>query len=116
MKGKETNSSVYEAIYDIVRLIPEGRVTNYGAIAASIGAAKGARLVGYAMNLSHNVTPLVPAHRVVNRNGLLTGKNHFNPPSKMQELLEKEGVKVEQDKVIEFEKLFWNPIIELEIL
>ena len=90
-----------------------GRVTNYGAVAAAIGAVSGARMVGYAMNLCHNVVPEVPAHRVVNRNGLLTGKHHFNPPAKMQELLESEGVSVKNDKVVDFEKLFWDPLKEI---
>ena len=104
---------IYEAIYDVVRSVPRGRVTSYGAVAAAIGAASGARLVGYAMNLCHNVTPAVPAHRVVNRIGLLTGKHHFSPPEKMQHLLEMEGITVADDKVVHFESLFWDPIKEL---
>jgi methylated-DNA-protein-cysteine methyltransferase-like protein len=109
--SKDTNS--YEHIFDIVRLIPKGRVTSYGAIAAAIGSKSGARLVGYAMNHSHHSKPKVPAHRVVNSKGLLTGKHHFSPPSQMQTLLEKEGIKVEADKVVDFEKLFWNPMKEI---
>ncbi len=105
---------IYAAIYDVVRRVPTGRVTSYGAVAAAIGAASGARLVGYAMNLCHDVTPAVPAHRVVNRIGLLTGKHHFSPPEKMQQLLEKEGVKVVDDKVVNFETLFWDPLRELD--
>jgi methylated-DNA-protein-cysteine methyltransferase-like protein len=104
---------IYTAIYDVVRSIPKGRVTSYGAVAAAIGAASGARLVGYAMNLSHGVNPAVPAHRVVNRVGLLTGKHHFSPPEKMQQLLHKEGVKVVDDKVVDFDILFWDPLREL---
>ncbi len=103
----------YDLIYEIVRHIPKGRVSTYGAIAAATGAKSGARLVGYAMNGSHKVKPKVPAHRVVNRNGMLTGKFHFETPEKMQELLEKEGIKVADDKVVEFEKLFWDPLKEL---
>ena len=103
----------YDLIYEIVRHIPKGRVSTYGAIAAATGAKSGARLVGYAMNGSHKVKPKVPAHRVVNRNGMLTGKIHFETPEKMQELLEKEGIKVADDKVVEFEKLFWDPLKEL---
>ena len=107
--------SLYDAIYDVVRLVPRGRVTSYGAVAAAIGATSGARVVGYAMNLSHGAKPKVPAHRVVNRNGLLTGKHHFSPPEKMQQLLEKEGIKVEGDKVLDFDKLFWDPMEELGV-
>jgi methylated-DNA-protein-cysteine methyltransferase-like protein len=105
--------NIYDAIYDMVRSIPRGRVSSYGAIAAAIGAASGARVVGYAMNLCHGVKPKVPAHRVVNRNGLLTGKHHFSPPEKMQQLLEKEGVKVEDDQVVDFATLYWDPMKEL---
>jgi methylated-DNA-protein-cysteine methyltransferase-like protein len=111
---KKDKESVYDAIYDVVRSVPKGRVTSYGAVAKAIGTASGARVVGYAMNLCHGVTPKVPAHRVVNRNGMLTGKHHFSPPEKMQQLLEKEGVKVEDDKVADFDKLFWDPMKELE--
>ena len=114
MKKTTTNSdNIYNAIYDVVRSVPKGRVTSYGAVAAAIGAKSGARMVGYAMNHSHNARPKVPAHRVVNRNGMLTGKHHFSPPEKMQQLLEKEGVKVSDDKVVDFVELFWDPIIEL---
>lgn len=109
-KDKE---SLYEAIYDVVRSVPKGRVTTYGAVAAAIGAASGARVVGYAMNNCNGVKPRVPAHRVVNRNGMLTGKHHFDTPTKMQELLEKEKIKVVDDKVVDFEKLFWDPMQEL---
>lgn len=109
-KDKE---SLYEAIYDVVRSVPKGRVTTYGAVAAAIGAASGARVVGYAMNNCKGVKPKVPAHRVVNRNGMLTGKHHFDTPTKMQELLEKEKIKVVDDKVVDFEKLFWDPMQEL---
>ncbi len=105
--------SIYDAIYDIVRCVPKGRVTSYGAVAAAIGAASGARVVGYAMNNCLAIQPKVPAHRVVNRNGLLTGKHHFSPPEKMQQLLEKEGIKVKDDKVVDFETLFWDPMKEL---
>ncbi len=107
--------SLYDAIYDVVRCVPKGRVTSYGAVAAAIGAASGARVVGYAMNMSSGAKPKVPAHRVVNRNGMLTGKHHFSPPEKMQQLLEKEGVIVIDDKVQRFDTLFWDPIKELEI-
>ena len=104
----------YEQIYEVVRLIPPGRVTSYGAIARYLGAAGSSRMVGWAMNLSHHQQVYVPAHRVVNRNGLLTGKIHFSPPSAMQELLQSEGITVEDDQIIEFEKYFWNPAVELK--
>lgn len=105
--------SLYDAIYEVVRLIPKGRVTSYGAVAAAIGAKSGARVVGYAMNTCTHVKPKVPGHRVVNSKGLLTGKHHFNPPEKMQQLLEKEGVKVKNDQVLDFDKKFWDPLKEL---
>ncbi len=112
---KRANSDLYEAIYEIVRAIPVGRVTSYGAIAAALGVRSGARLVGYAMNLSHTAQPHVPAQRVLNRNGMLTGKHHFGAPDEMQKLLEAEGVKVEDDVAVDFEKLFWDPAKELGI-
>ncbi len=102
-------NDLYNRIYDIVKQIPPGRVTSYGAIAACIGSAGSARLVGWAMNASHYSVPGIPAHRVVNRNGLLSGKHHFDTPLAMQELLESEGVRIEDDQVVDFEKLFWNP-------
>ena len=105
----------FEMVYQVVRLIPHGRVTSYGAIAEYLGSKGSSRLVGYAMNGSHRVKPKVPAHRVVNRNGLLSGKHHFQTPFKMQELLEKEKIKVKEDKIISFKKLFWDPRIELSI-
>ena len=111
--GKKPKESIYDAIYDIVRCVPKGRVTSYGAVAAAVGAASGARVVGYAMNNCNGIKPKVPAHRVVNRNGLLTGKHHFVPPEKMQQLLEKEGIKIKDDQVVEFDKLFWDPMKEL---
>lgn len=101
-------SDFYSKVYEIVALIPRGRVTTYGAIAKSLGAAKSSRLVGIAMNYSHLTHPHLPAHRVVNRNGLLTGKHHFIEHS-MQEVLELEGVIVVDDCVLDFDRLFWNP-------
>src|SRR4051812_18804937 len=102
-------------VYQVVRLIPKGRVTSYGAIAAYLGAKSSSRLVGYAMNGAHRVKPKVPAHRVVNRNGLLTGKHHFETPHQMQELLKKEKIEVLNDKIIDFKKLFWDPTEELKL-
>lgn len=106
--GKK-DESFFELVYEVVRQIPKGRVTSYGAIAAALGAKSSARMVGWAMNGSHKVRPKVPAHRVVNRQGLLTGKIHFEYPEKMQELLEKEGVVIVDDKVQNFSDLFWDP-------
>jgi methylated-DNA-protein-cysteine methyltransferase-like protein len=108
-------SDFYNDVYEVVCLIPKGRVTNYGAIAKYLGSARSSRLVGWAMNVSHSFKKKVPAHRVVNRNGLLTGKHHFSDPYMMQRLLEREGVKVENNKVIEFDELFWDPNKELNL-
>jgi methylated-DNA-protein-cysteine methyltransferase-like protein len=105
----------YEQVYDLVRQIPVGRVTSYGAIARYLGSASSSRMVGWAMNLSHHQQVYVPAHRVVNRNGLLTGKIHFRSPDEMQELLENEGIKIEDDCVTDFDKLYWDPFKELII-
>lgn len=110
--GKK-DESFFELVFDVVRHIPKGRVTSFGAIAAALGAKSSARMVGWAMNGAGRVRPKVPAHRVVNRQGLLTGKIHFSPPEHMQELLEKEGVKVVEDQVVDFQKKFWDPAKEL---
>ena len=103
----------FEDVFEVVRLIPPGRVTNYGSIAKYLGTGLSSRMVGWAMNASHVADPLVPAQRVVNRNGMLTGKHHFATPTLMQELLEKEGVKVKNDKVVDFQQLYWDPEKEL---
>ncbi|MBL7724182.1 MAG: MGMT family protein [Chitinophagaceae bacterium] len=103
----------FELVFEVARQIPKGRVTSYGAIAACLGAKSSARMVGWAMNGAGRVKPKVPAHRVVNRNGMLTGKHHFSPPGLMEQLLKKEGVKVKNDQVVEFKKLFWDPAKEL---
>lgn len=110
-----TDPDIYDAIYEIVRHVPKGRVTSYGAIAAAIGARSGARLVGYAMSHCSSVRPKVPAHRVVNSSGLLSGKHAFATPTRMEELLKKEGVDVKNDKVVRFRELFWDPLRELEL-
>jgi methylated-DNA-protein-cysteine methyltransferase-like protein len=102
----------YHSVYEIVKRIPEGRVTTYGAIAKALGSAQSSRMVGWAMNASHSLEN-VPAHRVVNRNGLLTGKMHFTPPERMQTLLEAEGLTVINDQIVSFEKHFWDPFLEL---
>lgn len=105
--------SFFEDVYDVVRQIPKGRVTSYGAIANYLGTKLSARMVGWAMNGSHSVLPYVPAHRVVNRNGMLSGKAHFSTPTQMQELLEKEEIKIVKETIADFEKLFWDPSKEL---
>jgi methylated-DNA-protein-cysteine methyltransferase related protein len=108
----QKEESFFELVFEVARQIPRGRVTSYGAIAAALGTKLSARMVGWAMNGCHRVRPKVPAHRVVNRNGMLTGKMHFANPDQMQELLEKEGVKVIDDKVVEFKERFWDPTNE----
>lgn len=110
--GKK-DESFFELVYEVARKIPKGRVTSYGAIAACLGTRSSARMVGWAMNSSHRAKPKVPAHRVVNRNGMLTGKFHFDTLTQMETLLKKESIKVKNDKVVDFEKLFWNPAEEL---
>lgn len=110
----EKHADFFDMVFQVVRLIPWGRVTNYGAIAKYLGVSRSARMVGWAMNAAHSQKK-VPAHRVVNRNGELTGKHHFKTPSQMQELLEKEGIKVKNDKIINFDKHFWDPVKELEL-
>lgn len=113
MQYTAKTNDFFQNVFDVVRLIPKGRVTSYGAIAKYLGTAGSSRMVGWAMNASHHVKPKVPAHRVVNRNGMLTGKAHFETPTKMQELLAKEKIKVKNETVLDFEKLFWDPVIEL---
>ncbi len=112
---RKTSPDFFEMVYQVVRLIPKGRVTSYGAIAKYLGSAGSSRLVGYAMNGSHKQKPKVPAHRVVNRNGMLTGKLQFDTPYQMQELLEKEKIKIKNDKIIDFKKYYWDPYVELEL-
>jgi methylated-DNA-protein-cysteine methyltransferase-like protein len=107
--------SFFEMVYAVVREIPKGRVTSYGAIAACLGAKLSARMVGWAMNGAHSLKNKVPAHRVVNRNGMLSGKYHFETPTKMEELLNKEGIIVKNDTIQDFSKLFWDPSKELSI-
>ena len=109
------SNDFFDSVYQVVRLIPKGRVTSYGSIAKYLGAAGSSRIVGYAMNAAHSQKPKVPAHRVVNRNGELTGKHHFATPFQMQELLEKEKVKVKNNKVVDFKKVYWDPSEELKL-
>ncbi len=106
-KGDE---NFFELVYEVARQIPKGRVTSYGAIARCLGTKMSARMVGWAMNGAGRVRPRVPAHRVVNRVGMLSGKHHFDDPDQMERLLQKEGVKVSNDQVVDFQKVFWDPV------
>src|SRR4026209_1141893 len=111
--GKK-DDNFFALVYEVARQIPKGRVTSYGAIARCLGTKMSARMVGWAMNGAGNVRPKVPAHRVVNRNGMLSGKHHFDTPDRMENLMKKEGIKVKDDKVVDFEKLFWDPSKEID--
>jgi methylated-DNA-protein-cysteine methyltransferase-like protein len=106
-------TSFFEKVYEVTRLIPSGRVTSYGAIARFLGSGQSARMVGWALNVSHTQPDFIPAHRVVNRNGLLTGKHHFGNSSTMKQLLENEGLIVEDDRIINFSERFWDPVTEI---
>lgn len=110
----EKNKDYFDAVFQVVRLIPKGRATSYGSISNYLGTKGGARMVGWAMNASHNQKEYVPAHRVVNRNGVLTGKHHFNPPEAMQTALEAENIIVKEDKIQNWKTVFWDPSKELE--
>ncbi len=113
-QGKQkTNSDFFERVYDVTKLIPYGRVTSYGAIARFLGSGRSARMVGWALNGSHSKPEFIPAHRVVNRNGILSGKHHFGNSSTMQQLLENEGIIIEDDTILNFEEKFWDPFKEL---
>jgi len=114
MAIKNSKDSFFDRVYAVARKIPKGRVTNYGAIANYLGTGLSARMVGWAMNAGGTAIPKVPAHRVVNRQGLLTGKNHFATPTLMQELLETEGIEVNDDQVQNFKIIFWDPATELD--
>lgn len=107
------DESFFDKVYEVVKLIPYGRVTSYGAIARYLGTAGSSRMVGWAMNASHSASGNIPAHRVVNRNGVLTGKFHFGGPNIMQQLLESEGIKVVNDHIVNFSQHFWDPAKEL---
>lgn len=111
-KNPIDNDNFFERVYKIVRQIPEGKVTSYGAIAKALGTARSARMVGWAMNASHNLDN-VPAHRVVNRKGLLSGKHHFEGTNLMQQLLENEGINVSDNQIVDFDKHFWQPKLEV---
>jgi methylated-DNA-protein-cysteine methyltransferase-like protein len=115
LPSKQNTASFFEDVHSVVRQIPIGRVTSYGAIAQYLGTRMSARMVGWAMNASHAANPPVPAQRVVNRNGMLTGKHHFSTPQRMEELLKAEGVEVKDDTVIDFKNVFWNPSSEIAL-
>lgn len=114
-KKIDRSYTFFENVFEVVRQIPRGRVTSYGAIAHFLGSGSSARMVGWAMNASHLVTPKVPAHRVVNRAGMLSGRAHFETPTRMEELLTKEKIKIKDNQVVEFDKLFWDPSTELAL-
>ena len=109
------NEGFFERVYDVVKQIPPGRVTSYGAIARYLGSPGAARMVGWAMNQSHFHPEFIPAHRVVNRSGLLTGKHHFGGENLMQELLENEGAIIEKDRILNYWEIFWDPLKELDL-
>ena len=108
-----SSRSFFEDVYEVVKLIPPGRVTSYGAIARYLGSAGSARIVGWAMKSAHTMLDQVPAHRVLNRQGLLTGKQHYSTPTEMQEKLEAEGIPVKEGQVQNFDQYFWDPALEL---
>ena len=115
MKYSEKSTGFFEDVWEVVKLIPKGKVTSYGAIARYLGTAKSARMVGWAMNASHVSTQKIPAHRVVNRNGLLSGKAHFSTPEEMENLLKAEGIMVNDNKVVNFAQKYWDPMKELDL-
>ena len=111
---KKNENDFFTLVYEVTRLIPYGRVTSYGAIARYLGAGRSARMVGWALNVCHSRPEYIPAHRVVNRNGLLTGKYHFGNSSTMEQLLANEGIIIEDDRIINFHEKFWDPLTELK--
>ena len=115
VKGAAKEYSFFQDVYDVVRQIPKGKVTSYGAIATYLGTKLSARMVGWAMNAAGHAKPKVPAQRVVNRNGMLSGKHHFSTPTLMEELLKKDGVAVKDDTVVDLKKCFWDPSEELTL-
>jgi methylated-DNA-protein-cysteine methyltransferase related protein len=111
---QQVNNDFFSKVYKVTKLIPSGRITTYGAIARFLGSGRSARMVGWALNVCHGNQEFIPAHRVVNRNGLLTGKHHFGNSTTMEQLLENEGVIIEDDRVINFREEFWDPCAELK--
>ncbi|MFA5648280.1 MAG: MGMT family protein [Bacteroidales bacterium] len=116
MSPNSNKPNFFTKVYQVTRLIPEGRVTSYGAIARFIGSPQSARMVGWALNSTKNLPQWVPAHRVVNRNGLLTGKTHFFGSNTMQQLLESEGIEVKESKIVNFSEVFWDPMHEIDVV
>lgn len=116
MKGskRKTENDFFSMVYEVTKLIPYGRVTSYGAIARYLGSGRSARMVGWALNVSHGNSGFIPAHRVVNRNGILTGKHHFGNSSTMEQLLANEGFIIEEDRIVNFRERFWDPLTELK--
>jgi len=114
-KSKKTDNDFFTRVYDVTSMIPYGRVSSYGAIARYLGSARSARMVGWALNVCHTRPEFIPAHRVVNRTGLLTGKHHFGNSTTMQQLLENEGIIIEDDKILNFKERFWDPSSELRM-
>ncbi len=115
MCATKVQSDFFDQVFQVVRLVPSGRVTSYGAIAAYLGTKRSSRMVGWAMNASHGSAEPVPAHRVVNRSGMLSGKAHFGDPNEMQRRLESEGITVIEDQIQQFDALFWDPAVELSL-
>jgi len=113
-KQQQNNNDFFSRVYEVTKLIPPGRITSYGAIARYLGSGRSARMVGWALNACHNRPEFIPAHRVVNRQGLLTGKRHFGNSSTMEQLLENENISVEDDRIANFREKFWDPLIELK--
>jgi len=111
---QKVHDDFFSKVYEVTKCIPFGRITSYGAIARCLGSGRSARMVGWALNVSHSNREFIPAHRVVNRNGLLTGKHHFGNSSTMEQLLENEGIIIENDRIINFNEKFWDPGIELK--
>jgi methylated-DNA-protein-cysteine methyltransferase-like protein len=112
-RGLKANNDFFSKVYEVTKRIPYGRITSYGAIARYLGSGRSARMVGWALNVSHSNREFIPAHRVVNRNGLLSGKFHFGNSTTMEQLLENEGIIIENDLIINFEEKFWDPSKEL---
>lgn len=112
--GKPDDKDFFSRVYEVTRAIPYGRITSYGAIARFLGSGRSARMVGWALNACHSRSDYIPAHRVVNRIGLLTGKHHFGNSTTMQQLLENEGHEIENDRIIKFRERFWDPSLELD--
>jgi methylated-DNA-protein-cysteine methyltransferase related protein len=111
---QKVHDDFFSKVYEVIKCIPFGRITSYGAIARYLGSGRSARMVGWALNVSHSNLEFIPAHRVVNRNGLLTGKHHFGNSSTMEQLLENEGIIIENDRISNFKEKFWDPVIELK--